>query len=100
MFLKFSEELLCMRPRLRTGPRLDILLNHVPVFAILGETLQEFLMLLVCPFALVKVAVNENSTRSARGTLKVLVLNVGEHYLIKFPFLKLFKALSGLVDLL
>lgn len=63
VLLKFSEELLSMRPRLRACSRLNVSLNHVPVLSIHCETFQELLVFLVRPFTFVKVGIKTSTNR-------------------------------------
>lgn len=53
MLLEFSEEFLRMTPRLRARPRLYELLNAVPVLPKLHQPLQELVVFLIGPLALV-----------------------------------------------
>ena len=52
-FLHALEKLLSMRSHLRTSPRAHIVFNLVPFFAILKETLEEELVFMLPPFAVV-----------------------------------------------
>jgi hypothetical protein len=54
VLLQLSKKLLRMRPGLRTSARADVLLDLVPILAIENESIQELVMFLISPLALVE----------------------------------------------